>query len=72
MRRTIRTRRDATTVAHRIERDANALWRAVPLDGGSKSPIRDDEVLPIDTLRKDARRVARLLARRNGPPRKGH
>lgn len=68
MRRAVRTRAEALTTAHRIERDADALWGAVKHDG--RSEIRDDEVVPIDTLRKNARKVARLLARRGG--RKNH
>lgn len=70
MRRSIRSRADAAVVAHRIERDADVLWRAVRHDG--ESVIRDDEVEPIHSLRSDARRVAHLLSRHNGSARKRH
>lgn len=72
MRRTVRTRRDASTVGHRIERDADALWRAISLDHGARSPIRDDEAEPIAALRYEAKRVARLLGRRRSNGRKNH
>lgn len=63
-RRSIRSRADARIVAHRVTIDADLLWRAVRHEGG-RSPIHDDEILPIHALRREARAVARLLGRRN-------
>jgi hypothetical protein len=68
-RRSIRTRSDARFVAHHAVGDAEALWLAVRHEN-HRSPIRSDEIRPIHTLRRSARKVAELLKRRGDNHRK--